>query len=615
MNTKKIMKRAIFWALGFRLIGRAARKCSWIGLKLSSRFHRIFSQVYNRIPLVRSGPRGELDDAKSRYYSHLSYVCSLMPVQPLISIIVPIYNVPEEFLTECLESVAVQTYEKWELCLVDDCSNGEHIKKVVQEFSLRFPDQVHFSINGENSHISVTSNNALAMAKGEYVALLDHDDLLTPNALGEMVRYINLNNAPDILYSDERTVDAHGLALNEPFLKPDWSPLLHASVNYTTHLTLYKRQLVMDVGAFRVGFEGSQDHDLMLRCSEVTKKPIVHVPFVLYKWRAHPQSTAYSLSAKPYAAQAGERAVEEHFKRRGRPASVSWEAETGHYRIKFTLPENKPLVSVLIPTKDASQLLEKCLESIEEKSSWTNLELIILDNNSREKETFDLFESWKRKIGDRLKIIRCDFPFNFAKMNNLGAEAASGDYLILLNNDTEVVSPNWIEEMLMIAQWPEIGAVGAKLLYPSGNIQHAGILLADRSIAMHAALAQPEKTKMYIDMANTVHEVSAVTGACLMIAKEKFFRAGGLDELWVPNGFGDVDFAIKLRSLGLSNVFTPYALLIHHESPSRKANIENFEHFYLMQKYGSALLNDPYFHPAFHRHPHYQRNEHFGLID
>lgn len=564
---------------------------------------REFPDLLDRAAIQRDG------GMVLRYYNQLGPRLSALPYQPLISVLIPVYKVAPVLLSETLASVAGQIYDRWELCIVDDASGMPEIDEIIHAFARAHPNRVKYAKNSSNLHISATSNRALELATGDYVALLDHDDLLLPNALAEMVRFINLENQPEILYSDERLISATGELISDPFYKPDWCPYFHLSVNYTTHLSVYKRDLLRQVGGFRTGYEGSQDHDLMLRAVEATSKPVVHVPFVLYQWRAIPGSTASNIDEKPYAVVNGIKAVSEACMRRGFPAEVTYERATFHYRLKFALPEPLPLVSIMIPSKNFPDLIEKCLASITAKSTYPRFEILVIDNGSTDKRVDTIYSRYN------VRVIKHEAPFNFAVLNNIGARAAQGDYLVLLNNDTEVITPEWIEELLRFAQLPDVGAVGCKLLYPDQRIQHAGALLVDRQIAVHALRGLAHHTRTYLDTANTVHEASAVTAACLMVSKEKYWRVGGLDEVDVPNGFGDVDFCLKLGRAKLSNIYTPYASLYHHESPSRGQNIETYEKIVMLRRWAPELMHDRFLNFHYHRSEAYTRDRAIAPID
>ena len=558
------------------------------------------SGIFWRMPYVKRRHFNAAPDRLAEVYAYLKRLgvaTTYLPYQPKISVIIPMYRVKPSYLKDTLLSVAYQTYDNWEVSIVDDCSGMPELHQIVQEFAGAYPGRVQFAVNDKNSHISITSNHCLDLATGDYCALLDHDDRLLPNALGEMVRYINVNGQPDILYSDERTVDGDGFAFNDPFHKPAWSPFTHLAMNYTTHLTLYKLCLVREVGGFRKGFEGSQDHDLMLRMTEATKKPVVHVPLCLYQWRAHELSTASGVDAKPYAAVAGEKAVHEACIRRGRPARVEFEPYTSHYRVKFDLPTTLPLVSIIIPSRNGYDQLSVCLKSIFDKSAYPRFEVILVDNGTDDSRTLDLLAQYQVKYEGKFRVVKDPRPFNFAAQNRAGVEQSRGEYLLFLNNDTEVLTPDWIEELLRAAQFPEVGAVGCKLLYPDGTIQHGGILGSGRNIAVHAGLNLERNHNLYCQMLNTLHETIAVTAACLMVSKAKFLEVGGFDELYLQNGYGDVDFCLKLREKGYSNLFNPYAVLTHYESKSRKQGLEEFEKQQMIAKWGHVLVSDPYLNP------------------
>ncbi len=609
-NVKKLLTHPLFVReFSKPLLGRLSRKIVhtlFVMIKFGAAFFNqaLFGieKVYKNLPYVRLvsrrfGNNGLDITSYIKYLGLLRSYLDRMTIRPKISVLIPVYKVKPEYLREALDSVLSQVWTDWEICLVDDASNDPALLDIYQEYERKLPGKFKWAVHDVNLHISHTSNSCLKLATGQYIALLDHDDRITPNALAEMVRHINLYRGPDILYSDERVVNQYGNCLSDPFFKPAFSPNLHLAVNYTTHLTLYSVEMVRAIGGFRPGFEGSQDHDLMLRMCETSKKPVVHVPFLLYQWRAHEGSTAQNIDSKPYAAKAGEKAVFEAITRRGRPGTVSWEPEIGHYRVTYDLPKHTPLVSIIIPSKDAYQTVKTCIDSIFAKSTWQKFEILVVDNGSTDTNVLSYFDALRAKEPNRFVHLKDSSPFNFASLNNQGAKASRGEFLVFLNNDTEVVSPAWIEELLGLAQWPEVGAVGAKLLFPDGSIQHAGVITLGEEIAGHALIGHNSNTHSYIGMAQTIHETSIVTAACLMIEKKKYLESGGLDEVWVPNGYGDVEFCLRLRRNGFSNVYTPYAVLTHFESKSRKQTLEYFEHFYMRLKYGQELLWDPYLNP------------------
>lgn len=584
------------------------------------RFHNFFAKLTQNLYRFHyhGAPESKLSSAMRYYRSQREFIGEL-PYRPLMSIIIPVYKVKKEFLFETLQSIGAQTYPHWEVCIVDDYSQDSAILEVIERFKKAYPLQTNFKAHDRNMHISITSNSCLEMARGDYVVLLDHDDRLYPNALAEAVRYINLHDGPDILYSDECVIDSLGNRDRPVYHKPQWSPLLHLTMNYTTHLSIYRRTLIQEIGGFRAGFEGSQDHDLMLRAVEKTQKNVVHIPFNLYQWRAHVNSTAMSQEHKPYAADAGVKAVKEALFRRNRQGTVSFNTKTLQYRIAYDINKNPdgsdPLVSIIIPSKDSPQLIHRCLDSVFSKSTYKNFEIIVSDNGSTNQETLKIYDDFKRRFPTQLKIIFEKRPFNFGHQINLAAKQAKGSYYLPLNNDTEVITPGWIEEMLSLAQFPEIGAVGAKLLFSNGTIQHAGISLSTEWIAEHLGLGRMQNDDHYWNYHNTVHEVTAVTGACFLISKEKYWKINGFDSIYLPRAYGDIELCLALQDLGLSNVFTPYAVLYHHESASRGKAIEYFERFYLLTKRGQNLATDPYLNLNYLRNPRFESNRFYEDLD
>lgn len=551
------------------------------------------------------GTAGTLDDNERRlllrYYRFLGDHVPTLPLQPRISILLPVYRPDLEHLREALESVALQVYPNWELCITDDASRIPAVTAMLDAFAKRFPERVTIVVNQENQHISGASNRCLEVATGDYVALLDQDDRLYPNSLSEVVRTVNRvaseqGAPPEIMYSDERVVGPEGQHIADTFHKPGWSPFLHLGVNYTTHLAVYRRRLLTEIGGFRLGLEGAQDHDLMLRASEAATTPVTAIPLTLYQWRSHPASTAGDDDPKPYAWDSGLRTVSEACARRGRPAQVSVDPLTNHYRLAFRLPQPRPRVSVVIPNRDAPELIRSCVTSIRERSTYPDLEIVIVDNGSADQRTLDLYAHFA-DTDHLFRVVRDPGYFNFARLNNTGVASAQGEYVILLNNDTEVLTADWIEQMLMLAQFEEVGAVGTKLLYPDGSVQHGGVVGIASRIADHVGWFTGPDDHLYIDMVDTVHESLAVTAACLMVRRSLYLQIGGLDEVNVPNGYGDVDLCLRLREQGLTNVYTPYAALTHHESATRSRNVEVWELQYMRRRWPDELLNDPYLNP------------------
>jgi GT2 family glycosyltransferase len=523
--------------------------------------------------------------------------------RPKISILVPTYRPNRTYLSEALASIESQSYENWELCLVDDASGDGIAEQIAEELETRNPGRIRFLARGENGHISAASNDCLALASGEYVALLDHDDRLLPHALSEIVRHMNrlsdeAGALPEILYSDETTIHADGSPNpGAAFHKPSWAPEFHLRVNYTTHLSVYRTELLRSIGGFRVGYEGAQDHDLMLRAVEASARPVEHVAEVLYEWRMHPQSTASGLEAKDYATDAGIRCVRDALERRGLPAEVRFDPKTLHYDITYALPEPAPRVSVIVPTRDHPELVRRTLANVLSRTDYPDLELVLVDNGTVDAEALEVLAGAAAE--DRCHVVRDDGYFNFARLCNRGVQASTGEVVVLLNNDVSVLTRGWLRELTSLALLPGVGAVGPKLQTSTGRIQSAGLALVGDAIAGSFGAGEQSSSRMYVDWLNTVHEVSAVTGACLAIRRSTFDLVGGLDELHVPNAYGDVDLCLKLQASGLRNLFTPRALLSHEESSSRGTNHESFERHFMRRRWGATLVDDPYVNPNF----------------
>jgi len=481
--------------------------------------------------------------------------------RPLISVVMPVYNVPFDVLQKAVCSVEDQIYENWELCIVDDCSTHEdtigYLKSINHpRIKIRFLDR--------NRNISGATNAALDMASGEYIAFMDNDDELVAEALLEVVKELNAVD-PDIIYSDEDFIDPDG-RLAYPHFKPDFSPELLLSHNYMTHLLVVRRRLVESVGRLHSEFDGAQDYDLILRLVEQTDR-ISHIPKVLYHWRMGEQSTSFDSDAKPAAQNAARGAIEAALKRRGLEAKV-FNANTSHfYRVRPKI-QGTPVVSIVIPFKDKPELLRQCLESILEKSNWQHYEIIGISNNSNLPDTFKVMREFKER-DSRIKFSECNIPFNFSHLVNYGASIATGDHLLLLNNDIKVISWDWIESMLELSQLMDIGVVGAKLYYPDNTVQHAGIIVGIGAYAGHAHKNFLANNNGYFNRLNIIQNVSAVTGACLMVKKTIFDELDGFDETELGVACNDVDFCIRVMQQGYRNVFTPYAELYHFESKSR----------------------------------------------
>ena len=522
--------------------------------------------------------------------------------KPLISILLPVYNTHLDWLRECIDSLLAQHYTHWQLCVSDDASTDPGVRKLLDEYAAD-DDRIDVVYRNKNGHICAASNTALELAKGEFVALLDHDDCLTPDALFQVVNALQTNVDAGLLYTDEDKINEQGERF-EPHFKPQWNPDLLLAQNYISHLGVYRTGLVRKVGGFRQGFEGSQDHDLVLRVtSSLTADQIVHIAHVCYHWRATKGSTAMSSSEKRYTSESGVKAVREHVAVRSPNAKVEMGALPNTYRVIWPLPKRLPLVSLMVPTRDRLEILQPCIDAILSCTNYPEFEVLILDNQSSCRETLGYMRSVAER-DTRVRILRWDQPFNYSAINNFGAQHARGEILGLVNNDIEPIHETWLEEMVRQVLRPEIGCVGAKLYYPNDTIQHAGVVLGIGGVAGHAHKYFDRNSPGYFSRLHLAHNVSAVTGACLLVRKSVFEQLGGLDESNLKISFNDVDFCLKVRNAGYRNLFTPYAELYHHESASRGENntlakraLANAEASFMRQKWGRALDADPYYNP------------------
>ncbi|NSG22379.1 glycosyltransferase family 2 protein [Blautia wexlerae] len=484
---------------------------------------------------------------------------------PLISIAVPAYQTPVEFLRQMIESLIVQTYSNWELCIVNASPDNEEMQKVLAEYSAG-DSRVRFCNLKENLGIAENTNRAFAMTKGEFVGLLDHDDLLAPNALYEIVKILQDHPQADALYTDEDKVTTELDEHFQPHLKPDFNLDLLRSNNYICHFFVVRKSIVEKAGGFRKEFDGAQDYDFIFRCTENAGE-VLHVPEILYHWRTHKASTADNPASKMYAFEAGKRAIEAHLERTGTKGEVSHTQDLGFYRVKYPV-QGKPLVSVIIPNKDEKETLQTCLEMLEKNTGYQNFEIIIVENNSTTDEIFRYYKELSRNR--KIHLLRWGKEFNYSAINNFAVAHAKGEYLLFLNNDVKSINPDWLEEMLGVCQRPEVGGVGAKLIYPDNTIQHAGCVIGMGGIAGHMFVDMPADRTGYLHKASLLQDMSAVTAACLLMKKEVFEQAGGFtEELAVA--FNDVDLCLKVRKNGYLIVYDPYAKLYHMESKTRGA--------------------------------------------
>ena len=525
---------------------------------------------------------------------------------PKISILVPLWNTPQDFLQEMIGSVQKQTYGNWELCLADG-SDDDHA--YVGEYCRRLAEtdgRIVYQKLQQNEGISGNTNQCYKLATGEFIGLFDHDDILHPCALYEYVKVINEQDA-DFVYCDEATFKSPDIdKMITMHFKPDYAIDNLRANNYICHFSVFARNLLEGTELFRTQFDGSQDHDMILRLTDNARK-VVHVPKLLYYWRAHAGSVAGNIEAKPYVVEAARGAVADHLRRHGFShfTITSTRAFETIFKISYEII-GEPKISIVIPNKDHTEDLRRCIKSIVEKSTWENYEIIVVENNSETKEIFSYYEELKNN--PQIKVVTYDGEFNYSRINNLGVSQATGDYVLLLNNDTQVITVNWMEELLMYAQRQDVGAVGGKLYYVDKTIQHAGVVigLGAHRTAGHVHYRQKRENLGYMGRLCYAQNMTAVTGACLMVKKALYEEAGGLDESFAVS-LNDVDFCLKLRSMGYLNVFTPFAELYHFESISRglddkgaSAERYNDESARFRKKWEKELAaGDPYFNPNF----------------
>ena len=519
-----------------------------------------------------------------------------MEYEPLISIVIPVYNIEREYLVQCLESILAQTYQNFEICLADDNSTSEETITTLKEYEEK-DKRIKVVYRKENGHISKATNSAIEISSGEYIALMDDDDVITEDALYQFVKVLNNHPEADLIYSDEDKMEMDGM-LSDPHFKPDYAPDTLLGGNYICHFSLYRKKIIDKIGGFRSEFVGAQDYDLVLRFVEHTEH-IYHIPKVLYHWRKIPGSTAVTIDNKEYAIENGRKAVEEALERRGLKGKVIAPIKSAHYIVEYDVVDS-PLVSIIIPTKDCSRILDNCLKSIYEKSTYKNFEVIVVNNNSVKNSTFKLFERYKNKYKN-FKVLDANYEFNYSKLNNDAVKFSKGEYVLLLNNDTEVVTKNWIELMLGYAMQNHVGAVGVKLLYPDLTVQHGGIILGIAGIAANVYSDVDSESYGTFGRLLIPYDYSAVTAACLMIKKEKYLSVNGLDEN-LKVAYNDVDFNIKILESGYYNVFLPMVNLIHFESKSRgkdtsgeKSQRLQKESEYMIKKWGDKLKNDKFY--------------------
>lgn len=518
---------------------------------------------------------------------------------PRISVVMPVYNPDPKWLVEAIDSIRGQLYPHWELCIADDVSTDPAIRPLLERYAAQ-DKRIKVAFREKNGHISAASNTALERVTGAWVALFDHDDLLPEHALYCVADAIERDSSIRMIYSDEDKIDGSGKR-RDPYFKCGWNPDLFLSQNMFSHLGVYQKALLDEVGGFREGYEGSQDYDLALRCVErAGVEAIHHIPRVLYHWRVHAESTASGTDAKPYAVVAGERALNDHFDRMG-IRGVAEYAGNG-YRARYAMPDPMPLVSLVIPIRNGLDLIRQCIKSIVSRTTYRNYEIIIVDNGTDDPATLDYLASLKND--GRVRVLRDDRPFNFSARCNSAVEVANGEIVGLIDHDIEVISPEWLSEMVSIALQPGVGAVGAKLLYPNDTIQHAGVVLGLLGVAGHVHKHIPRRSFGYFGRASLISSFSAVTAACMIVRKSIYREVAGLNEQDLSLAFNDVDFCIRIREAGYRNVWTPYAELYrrqsatqgHDDNPVEQARFDG-EVEYMQRRWGALLQSDSSYSP------------------
>jgi GT2 family glycosyltransferase len=523
---------------------------------------------------------------------------------PLISVVMPVYETPEWALRGAIESIRRQLYPHWELCIADDASSAPHISRLLCEAAAS-DQRIKWTRREQNGHISAASNSALALATGEFIALMDHDDVLPEHALYEVAVAIDGNPSLDIIYTDEDQIDRSGRRF-APYFKTDWNIDLLLGHNLVSHLGVYRRSLVHQVGGFREGFEGSQDYDLALRAADATVSDrICHIPAVLYHWRRDFGDASFSEQRQHQCSSAALRAINDHLIRRHEsgeaephPVMPQWS------RVARPVPRPAPLVSLIVPTRDRPDLLGKCVDGLLNRTEYRKIEVLIVDHESESSEARRLFNELQRD--GRVRILPFSGPFNYSAINNMAVSRANGSVIGLVNDDVDVITPRWLHEMVALSLLSDVGAVGAKLIYPDGRVQHGGVVLGVGGIANHFNYGTARSNTGYFGRNVLASSVSAVTGACLVVRRSAFEEVGGLNETDLAVAFNDVDFCLRLKQKGYRNVWTPHAELYHYESATRAAarSPEDTERFqreidYMRRKWGHEIDGEAFYNHNF----------------
>ncbi len=556
------------------------------------------SDLYSKYDAIFSAKNRRVIDYRGWMNEVEAFSAPIINESVKFSVIMPVYNPNIEFLSEAIESVISQTYSNWELCISDDCSSLSSVRELILRYAAK-DNRIKYIFRDNNGNISLASNSALEIATGQYIALLDHDDVLSPYALNE-VALVLASGSADVVYSDEDKIDAHGKRY-EPHFKSDFNYELILSHNYISHLGVYKKILVDAVGGFRLGYEGSQDYDLLLRCMVmVGYSNIKHIPKILYHWRAIEGSTAQDASQKSYTSLAGLKALKDAVSLINSNWKVDKTVLPNTYKVSRPV-DNEPFVSIIIPTKDQKKLLKSCIDSILSKTAYLNYEIVVVDNGSVQQETLQYF--LELAATKNIRILEYKKPFNFSAINNYAvSHCDKSDFVLLLNNDVEVINDTWLTEMVSIAQQKSVGCVGAKLYYSNGLIQHAGVILGIGGVAGHSHKYSFRQDNGYFNRLQLRQDLSAVTAACLLVKRSVYLKVSGLNDKNLSIAFNDVDFCLKVRELGLRNVWTPFSELYHHESISRGAEDTpdkiarfNKEVNYMKETWGDILLADQYY--------------------
>jgi len=550
---------SVLWHKMMRIFVKCLLSIKRDGIKETLKIIKIYKKILLQEPLSFFETNILLT-----HHETVSQKKTIFPRKIKISIITPLYNTPVKFLKEMIQSVKSQTYVNWELCLADGSDENSHnIERICKHF-IKKDKRIKYKKLNKNFGISGNSNKAIEMSCGE-LGLLDHDDLLHPSALFEVMKAICNENA-DFIYTDEATFNNDNHKITVKYYKPDFAIDTLRSCNYICHFSVFSRKLMESAGIFRSEFDGSQDYDLILRYTDIASK-IYHIPKLLYFWRGHENSTASDIDNKSYAISAAKNAITEHLARHGISAQIeSTKANASYYRIIYDLTE-RPLVSIIIPNKDHVSLLQNCLSSIKEKTAYSNYEIIIVENNSEEKTTFDYYEELKKQAN--IHIVYWESKgFNYSEINNYGVQYAHGQHLVFLNNDIEIITPDWIEEMLMFSQRSDVGAVGIKLYFPDDTIQHAGVIVGLGGVAGHIYTGVPRDTIGYVGRLHYVQNMSAVTAACMMIKRSIFDEVSKFSPEFYSS-WSDVDLCLRIRAAGYLIIWTPFAEAYHHESKTR----------------------------------------------